>query len=51
LQSLGYTTVPAHDLVTMRIHAVTPAWIRGQLADAHPRPAIAELVSRRIHGR
>jgi bla regulator protein blaR1 len=51
LQSLGYTTVPAHDLVTMRIHAVTPAWIRGQLADARPRPAIAELVSRRIHGR
>jgi len=50
LQSLGYRSVPPDDLVSLRIHGVTPEFIRRRNEKAGERLSLETLIEMRVHG-
>jgi hypothetical protein len=50
VKELGYDGVDVQRLVTMRIHGVTPAFIRNLQSRGMRNLSIDQLVSMRIHG-
>ena len=50
LRKLGYKNISANDLVSMRIHRVTPEYIRELEAAGYVKVPIEKMISMRIHG-
>ena len=46
----GYRNLRADQLVSLRIHEVTPAFVRDMAAAGHKRLTPEQLVALRIHG-
>ena len=50
IHDLGYPSVSAEQLIAMRIHGVTPDYIRAMNRRFNEKLSVSDLVDARIHG-